>query len=149
MNNVESMLKQFAVIRKAYGKYLYASIKDQNFSPSEIDILIFLFNNPSINTSKELVVCLAVSKSLVARSVDSLVQKGLLCMIEDKKDHRIQHLKITEQAIPYIDEIKKYRDSFTKQALADIDEKDLICMEETMKKIEDNLQKIIRGEKGL
>ena len=149
MTNVESMLKQFASIRRAYGKYLYTSMNANNFSPSEIDILIFLSNNPSINTSKELVVCLAVSKSLIARSVDALIQKGLLKLEEDKNDHRLQHLKITKAAVPYINEIKKYRDSFTKLALADIDEQDLKCMEETVKKIEDNMQKIIRGEKGL
>ena len=57
--------------------------------------------------------------------------------------------KITKAAVPYINEIKKYRDSFTKLALADIDEQDLKCIEETVKKIEDNMQKIIRGEKGL
>ena len=114
MTNVESMLKQFASIRRAYGKYLYTSMNANNFSPSEIDILIFLSNNPSINTSKELVVCLAVSKSLIARSVDALIQKGMLKMEEDKNDHRLQHLKITKAAVPYINEIKKYRDSFTK-----------------------------------
>lgn len=149
MTNVENMLKQFASIRKAYGKYLYATMKNHNFSPSEIDVLIFLSNNPSINTSKELVVCLAVSKSLIARSVDALMQKGMIEMQGDEDDHRIQHLKITKTAIPYIEEIKKYRESFTKEALVGIDEQELQGIETTIRKIESNLQRIIRGEQKL
>lgn len=149
MINVENMLKQFASIRKVYGKYLYTSMKENNFSPSEIDVLIFLSNNPSINTSKELVVCLAVSKSLIARSVEALIKKGMIEMRADQGDHRIQHLKITSKAVPYINEIKKYQESFTRAALADIDKQALECMDETIKKIEDNMQKIIRGEKEL
>ena len=149
MTNVENMLKQFASIRKAYGKYLYATMKNKIFSPSEIDVLIFLSNNPSINTSKELVVCLAVSKSLIARSVDALMQKGMIEMQGDEDDHRIQHLKITKLAIPYIEEIKKYRESFTKAALADIDEQEIKDMETTIRKIDNNMQKIIRGEQKL
>ena len=70
-------------------------------------------------------------------------------MRADQGDHRIQHLKITSKAVPYINEIKKYQESFTRAALADIDKQALECMDETIKKIEDNMQKIIRGEKEL
>ena len=43
-----------------------------------MNLLIFLSNNPHMDTAKVLTVTLGVSKSLVCRSVDSLMQKGYL-----------------------------------------------------------------------
>ncbi|WP_416326660.1 MarR family winged helix-turn-helix transcriptional regulator [[Eubacterium] hominis] len=146
MMNVEGMLKQYASIRRAYAKYLCHSFKNENFSPSEIDILIFLFNNPSINTSKDLKVCLGVSKSLVCRSVETLLQRGLLHMEEDQKDRRMQRLTITEQAYPIIMEIKQCRDSFTEYVMKDVSDDELELIEKIMKKINLNIDMVVRGE---
>lgn len=146
MMNVEGMLKQYAMIRKAYAKHLCASMKEENYAPSEIDILIFLSNNPSINTSKELGVCLGISKSLVCRSVESLIGRGLLSMKEDQCDKRIQRLAITEQAYPLISIIKECKCDFTKVILKGVSQKEMDMAENIMNKINQNIQELIKGE---
>ena len=149
MKSVEEMLKQYAQIRKAYAKHLCNAMKHENFSPSEIDILIFLSNNPSIHTSKELTLYLGISKSLVCRSVESLLQRGLLTTKEDTKDRRIQRLNITDQAYPVIREIKQCQKIFTDYVMKDISEEEMERLEQTMKKINQNWERVMKGEINL
>ena len=78
LTNVEEMLKACMYIRKVYVNEFYSYFKEENYSPNEIDILLFLHNNPNINTSMQLCVCLNVSKTLVSRRIDSLIKKKLL-----------------------------------------------------------------------
>ena len=86
LTNVEEMLKACMYIRKVYVNEFYSYFKEENYSPNEIDILLFLHNNPNINTSMQLCVCLNVSKTLVSRSIDSLIKKKLLISKKDEKD---------------------------------------------------------------
>ena len=88
--SVETMLKEFSVIRKVYAKTFTQLFGNEDLSPNEINILLFLSNNPSIDTSKQLVYFLDVSKGLICRSIDSLVKKGYVISEPDIKDRRIQ-----------------------------------------------------------
>ena len=97
-SNVENMLDMFTQIRKVYVNEFGKLFPEENFSPNEIDVLIFLSNNPSINTNRQLSLCLNVSKGLICRSTDSLFRRGLLAVTPDSSDSRIQHLSLTEQA---------------------------------------------------
>lgn len=72
---VEEMLSYFNQIRRVYANELNLKFSSENFSPNEISILILLSNNPSINTSSQLCMVLGVSKGLISRSLDALIEK--------------------------------------------------------------------------
>ena len=78
---------------------------NETYSPNEISILLFLANNPSINTNSQLCTCLGVSKALVCRSVDALLGKEMIISVADDHDKRVQHLKLTEHALPVIEQL--------------------------------------------
>ena len=109
LTNVEEMLKACMYIRKVYVNEFYSYFKEENYSPNEIDILLFLHNNPNINTSMQLCVCLNVSKTLVSRSIDSLIKKKLLISKKDEKDKRIQHLLLTKESNTIIKKNSKFK----------------------------------------
>lgn len=144
--NVESMLKQFAMIRKAYAKYICQAFAEENFSPSELDILIFLSNNSSIDTSKELVVCLGISKSLVCRSVEGLVKRGLLSINEDGQDRRVQRLTLTKESSMIIEKCKEQQKWFSKKILEHIKEEELLVTSRVMEQIQEQVTMILKGE---
>ena len=146
MTSMEGILKQFAMIRKAYGKCLCQIFQEENFSPSEIDALIFLSNNPSINTSKELCFYLGISKSLVCRSVEALLKRGLLEIMEDEKDRRIQRLHLTISADRFVLKIKEQQTLFSKTILQDIDREKLETVYEVMQQINHNVAYVLKGE---
>lgn len=139
LKTVEEMLKVYANIREAYSNYLSLAFEDGSFSPNEINILIFLYNNPNINTSKELTLTLGVSKGLISRSVESLISKGLLIKEKDVDDRRSELLKLSEKAKPLIVRMEKSKDAFAQSVIKDIDVKDLAVYQKVQQQIDQNL----------
>ena len=83
---VESMISLFMKIRKVYADEFGKMLGREAYSPNEISILLFLANNPSIDTNGQLCTCLGVSKALVCRSVDALLRKGMIITVLDEHD---------------------------------------------------------------
>ena len=77
-NTVEAMLQFYAQIRRFYITEFTWRFQEETFSPNELNLMLFLHNNPSINTASQLCTCLNVSKALICRSVRSLTQQGYL-----------------------------------------------------------------------
>lgn len=138
MNNFEGLMQDAARVRNLQAHLLSKRYSNLSFSPNELNVLIFLSNNPSINTAKELVYYLRVSKALVCRSVDSLMEKGYLDVQEDEQDRRIQRLNIHEKAIPIIHELRLIRDEITLKLSKDIPKADLETMERVFARIREN-----------
>lgn len=133
--NVEAMLAYFSQLRKVYAASLNKKFVKENFSPSEISILFLLSNNSSITTGSQLTTVLGVSKGLISRSLDSLLQRGLISFMEDERDKRVRHIRLTEEAAPITDRVKECVEEVNKRLLADISEEELLQMEATMMKI--------------
>ena len=125
---VEEMLGYFNQIRRVYANELNLKFTNENFSPNEISILILLSNNPSINTSSQLCTILGVSKGLISRSIDVLVEKGYIICAKDDADKRIQRLSFSPQAAPVIQKLNE-------EVLQDISKEELQQVEATMTKI--------------
>ena len=125
---VEEMLGYFNQIRRVYANELNLKFTNENFSPNEISILILLSNNPSINTSSQLCTILGVSKGLISRSIDVLVEKGYIICAKDDADKRIQRLSFSPQAAPVIQKLNN-------EVLQDISKEELQQVEATMTKI--------------
>lgn len=105
-----------------------------------MNVLIFLSNNPSINTAKELTVTLGVSKGLVCRSVDALVRRGYLTSEEDAKDHRILHLRLTQKAAPVIGQMRVSMDHFSQTVTRGISEEELAVYTRVQHQIYANIE---------
>ncbi len=133
--NIETLLKYFSQIRKYYADELKQRFKEENFSHNEIAILILLSNNKSITTCSQLTFFLGVSKGLVSRSVDSLIDRGLVSSVRDPADKRVQHIRLTEEAGKLIVKLKKEIEQINDKLLGDISEKEIAQMEATIMKI--------------
>ena len=126
---VEEMLGYFNQIRRVYANEL--NLKFTN----EISILILLSNNPSINTSSQLCTILGVSKGLISRSIDVLVEKGYIICAKDDADKRIQRLSFSPQAAPVIQKLNEEVTKMNNEVLQDISKEELQQVEATMTKI--------------
>lgn len=139
--SVENMLSMYARVRKVYIEEFSRRFQEENFSPNEINIMIFLYNNPSIDTSSKLCVTLGVSKGLISRSIDSLLKKGYMKINIDEHDKRIQHLILTKKAEPIIKRIETIKDEMDEDILKDIPKEDIEIMQRTLLKIKENFEK--------
>ena len=87
-----------AATEKIYNKFLSPICKEQNLTRNELDILLFLYNNPAYDRAADIVSRRGIAKSHVSLGVASLEEKGLLLRRFDENDRRTAHLELTESA---------------------------------------------------
>lgn len=140
--NLETLVKRCAAFRKVYARVCAPQLKQYQLSPSEVDILIFLSNNRTINTAKELCAFLGISKGLVARGIESLLLKEYVYIETDNSDRRIQHLFLTEEVQEVIQVLSKQRSEVEAQILKGIPQEHLDILVQTFDRINANIESI-------
>lgn len=70
----------------------------------EMRILLFLDQNPEMDTARDVAIQCGMSKASVSGNVLKLATRGLLTVDVDLKDRRFQHLTITELAAPILED---------------------------------------------
>ena len=80
----------------------YTANKWQLAAP-EMRILLFLAQNPEMDTARDVAIQCGMSKASVSGNVLKLATRGLLTVDVDLKDRRFQHLTITELANPILE----------------------------------------------
>ena len=140
---VEGMISVFMKIRKVYADEFGRMLGNETYSPNEISILLFL-----ANTNSQLCTCLGVSKALVCRSVDALLGKEMIISVADDHDKRVQHLKLTEHALPVIEQLGGIKRKIDQEILEGIPEEDIANMANTMEKIFARFEERAKGKES-
>lgn len=89
-----------AKAQKGYARLLDPICKRYELTRNELDVLLFLHNNPEYDRAVDIVNNRGLSKSHVSLSISGLEEKGLLQRVENPQDKRTVHLKLTELARP-------------------------------------------------
>ena len=89
--------------RKLYAQTLEDVCAAHALTRNELDVLLFLANNPEYDRAADIVAHRGMAKSHVSLSVSTLEEKGFLVRREDGEDRRTVHLKLTELAQPVVE----------------------------------------------
>lgn len=84
--------------KKGYARVLEPICRQWDLTRNELDVLLFLFNNPGFDRAADIVSRRGIAKSHVSLSVSTLEQKGMLTRRVDAHDRRTVHLLLTESA---------------------------------------------------
>lgn len=114
---------------------------DNNMTTIELDVLLFLANNPEYDTAKEIVQHRNIAKSYVSKAVDLLIKRDFLSAYVDENDHRLLHLKINDVAQPVIKQGQNAQKEFVKILHRNISEEDLKVVRKVIAAMVDNLKK--------
>lgn len=101
-----------------------------NLTQNEIEVLIFLHNNPELNTSKDIVKYRWTSKSLVCKSVRSLLDNEYLDPAADYDDGRIMRLNMTEKCKEIAKDLAETEKKFYDFIFTDITDKEMAVIRE-------------------
>lgn len=71
----------------------------------EIDILLFLHNNPACNTARDICVMRGFAKSNVSTALEALRQKGCLTVRTNPANRRLRTLHLCAGAAPMVEEL--------------------------------------------
>ena len=83
--------------QKHYGKHLEPVCKKWELTRNEMDVLLFLHNNPQFDRAADIVNHRGIAKSHVSLSVNDLEVRGFLIRHFEPTDRRTAHLSLTEQ----------------------------------------------------
>ena len=120
-------------IQKRYRDHLSPIYKKWKLTQNELDILLFLCNNPQYDRAADIVEHRGIAKSHVSLSVKDLEHRKLLERRFEPADRRTTHLEVT-------DEGRQAQLRFFSEIYAGISPEDFAKWREIMQKIRENLE---------
>lgn len=93
-----ALMKYLTETGRLYHLLLSPAREAAGLTQSELDILLFLANNPEYDTASDVVSMRRLAKSNVSVGVKRLADKGLLLRRPDPRDRRVEHLTLTAAA---------------------------------------------------
>ena len=130
----------------AYSKACKPLCQQLHLPQTAFDILMFLANNPSYKTARDIVEVRHIKANLVSVNVERLVQEGYLRREAVENDRRKTCLICTEKAAPVIAQGRKMQEAFMRRLVEGVDEAQLRAFEATMAAMDKNLDAILEGE---
>ena len=100
---MRSFWDDIAAMRSLYSAQLDAVGREYGLARVELDILLFLANNPQFDTATDIVERRCISKAHVSQSVKSLEQRGYLERRYAGDNRRTIHLHLLECAQAAVD----------------------------------------------
>ena len=134
---------------EAYHLTLSPLCKKTGIPPLALDILLFIANNPDNATAKDVCRLRGFKSGIVSVHVERLVSYGLLDRVSDGSDRRKVILKPTEKSSEIIEDGQRIQKEFAAAILNGLSKEDLELMRNTMIKIENNVDSVIKEYKNV
>ena len=114
---------------------------------NEVEVLIFLYNNPELNTSKDIVIYRWTSKSLVCKSVRSLLDNEYLDPAADYDDGRVMRLIMPEKTREIAKDLAEKEKEFYDLVFAGITDKEMAAIRGFAERLDVNLDEFLKKTK--
>ena len=130
--------------QKGYGRALEPTCRQWALTRNEMDVLLFLYNNPQYDRAADIVVCRGISKSHVSLSVNNLEGRGLLRRFVSD-DRRTAHLKLTEQGRAIAQEGREAQRSYFAELYRGITQEEVDQWRRITQKVCENIESFDKG----
>ena len=113
---------------------LKKTLKNYPINATEFSVMEFLYSKgeKSIQEIRDRILLASGSATYV---VDSLEKKGYIMRNVSQKDKRVTYIRLTEEGMKLIDDIFPIHKKNTKRIFEKINDKELVILKETLKKI--------------
>ncbi|MCI8682057.1 MAG: MarR family transcriptional regulator [Lachnospiraceae bacterium] len=107
----------------------------------ELNILMFLTNNPEYDTASEIIRIRMLTKSHVSSALKKLESRGFIQTYFRGKNRKTQHISIQESAYPLIEAGKHAQREFARKLFLDFTEEEIKLFSELFQKTCRNARK--------
>lgn len=135
-----SYLDNLQQSRKKYASRLEPVCRQYDLTRNELDVILFLANNPGYDRAADIVAIRGIAKSHVSLSVGNLEKRGLLVRTFEESDRRAAHLKLTEAAQPIAQAGQTLQQQFFRSLFQGLSEEELILWGATLERICKNIE---------
>lgn len=133
-------------IKTLYSKCVEEVCRKHGITRMELDILLFLANNPRYDTAKDMIEIRYLSKSQVSSSVKLLEAVGYLRKKYAENNRKTAHLMICEEASQIVEDGRRAQEKFLAVITQGIPEEELACMKHCMDEMRENIHKHLKEE---
>ena len=146
MNTMMEFNKNATLTRKLYDRFLEPVCSKHRLTRMELDILLFLANNPGFDTATDIIEQKHFSKSHVSSSVKQLEAKGYLAGSFHPGNRKTIHLNILPAAGESVLDGQNAQKSFFSCVIQGISPEEIRMIEQISGKINENIQKALKEE---
>lgn len=141
MNQITEILIAVQKSGRVFNRMMTETARSLGMTKPEMDVLLFLNNNPQCDKAADVSELRFLAKSYVSKAVDLLQKRGYLQVLPDEKDRRVMRLKLTEEASPVIEKGKETQKRFLEMLCEGITSEEMEIMQRIHNKMMDNLEK--------
>ena len=131
---------------KSYARMLEPICKERRLTRNELDVLLFLYNNPGFDRAADIVSRRDIAKSHVSLSVASLEEKGLLRRRFSELDRRTAHLELLEPGRAIAAEARERQAQFFSALYQGVSTEEFEIWKNIVLKIQNNIKTIESSE---
>lgn len=128
-----------AQAKKIYSRFLEPVCERWNLNRCELDVLLFLYNNPFYDRATDVAARRGIAKSHVSLSVANLERRGFLCREYDPGDRRNAHLKVTPAGMEPAEAGRQAQKIFFDRLHQGISPEEFAVWKKTTKKVLENM----------
>lgn len=136
---MELSAEQLSLIANSYAMEKKTVMEKYSMTSIEVDVMLFLANNPQFDTAAEIVSIRKIAKSHVSLAVSRLTERGYLEKSKDSKDRKKSHLVITEKASSMVKDAQKFQSEFREQMLTGFSKEERALLQDFTRRISRNL----------
>ena len=125
--------------QKAYSRQLEPVCKKWDLTRSEVDVLLFLYNNPEYDRAVDIVTHRGMTKSHVSMSVAELADRGLLERRTSSDDRRTTHLLLTKEGLAIAANAREAQQGFFDMLYEGVSPEELVLWENITQKVFENI----------
>ena len=135
-------------IKTLYSKCVEGVCVKHNITRMELDILLFLANNPCFDTASDIIEIRYLSKSQVSSSIKLLEQCGYLRKEYLKCNRKTAHLRICKEAMDIIRDGQDAQTEFISTMLDGFSQEEIDSMKQYNDRILRNINACLKGKEA-
>lgn len=136
-------LEQQNAVKTLYAKFVSPVCAQYSLTRMELDILLFLANNPCYDTATDIVEVRFLAKSQVSAAIKELETRGCLRREYQPDNRKTAHLRLCEPAQPIIAAGRSAQEQFGTALLDGFTPEEVEHMQRSMKRIRSNVEKYL------
>ncbi|MFG6356223.1 MAG: MarR family transcriptional regulator [Acetatifactor sp.] len=133
-------------IKTLYSKCVESVCVRHEITRMELDILLFLANNPCFDTATDIVEIRYLSKSQVSSSVRTLEERGYVRREYIENNKKTAHLRICDPAKAVIADGREAQEKFISVMLQGLSEEECACMKHCFARMWENIDGYLKAQ---
>lgn len=130
-------------VKTLYARFVSPICTRYDLTRVELDILLFLANNPCYDTATDIVEIRFLAKSQVSAAIKKLEARAYLCREYRPDNRKTAHLRLCDAAMPVVADGRKAQEQFGTALLDGFSTEEVEHMQRSMERMRSNVEKYL------